>query len=121
MFDFFRDIALEMSGIDSKAAKEEREEKREEKRKQRFIFSRSAKVITFVFGILYLIVAGLNIAMMKQSGTMEFVSIIRFSLLTICDIAAMVCLAIGKKKTEIAALILIFVFLIGQYFTVVLL
>lgn len=121
MFDFFRDIALEMSGIDSKSAQEQREEKKEEKRKNRFIFSRSVKVIVFVFGVLYLVVAGINVSIMKQSDSMEIASLIRFAVLTICDIAAMVCLVVGNKKAEIIALILILLFLVGQYFSVILL
>lgn len=121
MFDFFRDIALEVGGIDSKAAKEERREKAENKRKERFIFSKTAKVVAFAFGVFYLLIAGLNVSMMKQTGNVDLVGIVRFSVLTICDIAAMICLAIGKKKTEIAALILIVLFIIGQYFSVILL
>ena len=121
MFDFFRDIALEMSGIDSKSAQEQREEKREEKRKNRFIFSKSAKGIVFIFGVFYLIVVWLNVSVMKQSGSFEIASLIRFAVLSICDIAAMVCLVIGKKKAEIIALVLIFLFLVGQYFSLILL
>lgn len=121
MFDFFKDIYYELNGIDSNSIQEERRKKREEKRKERFIFSKSAKVIVFIFGILYLIVGIINMTIMKENAAWNVVQIIRLMLLSICDIACLVCLSIGKKKTEIIALILIFVFIVVQYFTIILL
>ena len=53
MFDFFRDMVLELCGVDSENAEKQRKEKREAKRKDRFIFSQSVKVLVYVFGILY--------------------------------------------------------------------
>lgn len=120
MLDFFRDIALEIGGIDSKSAKEQREEKRENKKKNRFIFSKSAKVFCFFFGIVYLFIAGLNIVQMKQTGSADLLEILRLVVLTALDIGTMVCLAIGKKKAEIVALILVVLFLVVQYYSMVL-
>lgn len=117
MFDFFRDMYFEYRGVDSNAAKEERENKLKEKKKDKFIFSKSSKVIVFVLGILYLIIAWFNVATMKEIGALNAYKVIRLLFLTSCDIASLVCLAISKKKTEIAALILILVFVLTQYFT----
>lgn len=117
MFDFFRDMILEASGIDSKAAAEERKERKEAAKKERFIFSKGAKVIVYVMGAIYLAVAWIGMAAMIQAGTMDAFRIIRFIFLVGCDIASIICLAIGKKKTEIAALILIILFVVSQYFS----
>lgn len=99
---------------------EKRKSKSEAKRKGRFIFSRGAKVITFILGILYLVIAGFNIMLMKKTGSLDAYQIFRFIFLVACDIASLVCIAVSKKKTEIAALILIVVFVIAQYFTTLL-
>lgn len=93
---------------------------RRRRRRETFIFSRGAKVMTFVLGVLYLLIAGFGILTMKEAGALTAYRMIRFVLLAGCDIASLVCLAIGKKKTEIAALILIVLFGVTQYFTVLL-
>lgn len=124
MFDFFRDIVLEAQGIDSSAAAKERSERQKEekmlRKKQRIIFSKGAKILIFIFGILYLIVAGFGIVAMKQSMALNVYQLIRSITLISCDIAALICLIVNKKKAEVAALILIIVFLIAQYFTMLL-
>lgn len=125
MFDFFKDVYLEVSGVDSTAAEAERSEKRtlkdqEKEGKKKIIFSRGTKLLVFVVGIFYLLVTGAGIIAMKEIGELDVVGIIQSILLSVCDIACLVCLAIGTKKTEIAAIILMVVFLFAQYFTVLL-
>lgn len=93
---------------------------RRRRRKETFLFSWGAKVMVFALGILYLLVAGFGVLTMKEAGALSAYRIIRFVLLAGCDIASLVCLAIGKKKTEIAALILIVLFGVAQYFTTLL-
>lgn len=119
MFDFFRDMALELCGVDSENAEKQRKEKREAKRKDRFIFSQSVKVLVYVFGILYLIVGGFTISVAKTNGALNALMILRFVALTLLDVSSIVCLATGKKKAEIVALILIIFFVLIQYFTTV--
>lgn len=118
MFDFFRDIILEASGIDPVAAAEVRSERKKAKKMERYIFSRGAKIIVFVFGVLYLVITWFSMKVMKDSGTLSALYLIRYIFLIACDIASLVCLAIGKKKAEVAALVLIVVFVVTQYFTV---
>lgn len=124
MFDFLRDIVLEAQGIDSIAAAKERSERREVKKalekKERFIFSKAVKVLVYIFGILYLIITGFGLLAMKEAGVLSIYHLFRSIFLVGCDITAIVCLAIGKKKAEIVALILILVFLITLYFTMLL-
>lgn len=117
MFDFFKDVYYEIKGIDSSIVREEQKKKQLEAKKDRFIFSKSAKVLVFIFGILYLVMSMINIAVMIESGEPSAIHIVRVVLLSLCDIACLICLAINEKKTEIAALILMFVFVIAQYFT----
>lgn len=116
MFEFFRDMALEFSGIDSKAADEERKEKKEMKKKDRYIFSTGMKVLVWVVGVLYLVVVAMSIYFMKQAGAIDILNILRYIVMVSIDVAAMICLAIGNKKTEIAAVILIPVFILLLYF-----
>lgn len=117
MFDFFKEIYLEAKGVDVKALNDEKKREREEKKKNKLIFSTSTKIIIYVFGILYLFVAGVSIVLLKESGSLDLYNVIRFIFISLCDIAALICLAVGKKKTEIAALILIVLFMITQYFS----
>ena len=115
MFDFFKEVYLEAKGVDVEALKAEKKKIKEEQKKNKFIFSRSSKIIIYVFGLVYLLIAGLNIFLMKDFGGANVYYIMRFLFLSICDIAVLVCLAIGKKQTEVAALILVVVFIITQY------
>lgn len=117
MFDFFRDIYFELNGIDSVEAEKIRKEKIEKKREKKNIFSRSMKVVIFILGILYLVMAGFNIITMKENNGLNAYLVIRFVFLILCDVAGLICLALGKKKSEIAALILIVIFMLTQYFT----
>ena len=118
MFEFFKDMYLELKGIDSEAAAEERRRKEDEKRKNRFIFSGSAKAVTFVVGILYLVIAGILIALMVETGALNIAKLICYVFLILCDLSALICLAVGNKKTEIAAVILIGIFILMMYFSV---
>lgn len=95
-------------------------EQRKSKKKERFIFSTSMKVIAYILGILYLAVAVLGIVSLNESGGLKAYHIVRSLLLSGCDVAALVCLAIQRKKAEIAALILIIIFVVAQYATMVL-
>ena len=120
MFDFFKDVYLEARGIDSDVAKAERDARLEEKKKSRFIFSKGGKLIVFAFGIFYLIVSALNISVLKSTGALTAGKILQIIFLSGCDIACLVCLLVGKKKTEIAALILVIVFVVAFYLLTIL-
>ena len=120
MFDFFRDIALEASGIDSEAAEKERMKKKKIKRDNRFIFSKSVKIIVFIFGILYLILGAMSMATIGQQTNVVF-KIVKFVFLSAVDISALVCLLTRKKKAEIAALVLVIIFMIVMYTTTMIL
>lgn len=123
MFDFFKEIALELSGKDSEVARRKEKEKVEEERWNRFIFSKNTKVVVYVLGVLYLVMGGIGIYISIQSGKstqnltagLSVLQCVKYGFLSITDIAAMGCLVSGKKKAEIAALILIFVFVVIMY------
>ena len=120
VFDFFRDMALELSGVDSEKAEREREEKRKIKKKNQFIFSAKSKIIIYAFGILYLVIGGINMTHLRGQERIAAL-ILKFVFLSAVDIAGLICLTMRKRKTEIAALILIIIFVIVMYITTLLL
>ena len=117
MFDFFEDVYLELKGDDSTAVEREEKAEREKKREEKFIFSRNAKIIIFILGILYLIMAGFNVTTLKETGGLNIFKILRFILLILLDVCGLVCLIIKDKRAEISALIFIIIFVLTQYFT----
>lgn len=116
MFDFFRDIALEISGIDSQEIEQKRRDKKELKKKNKYIFSNSTKGIIYFFGILYFFTGSTSIALSSGSSQMWF-AVIKFVFLSVIDVAALVCLSMKKKKMEKIALVLIAIFVIVMYST----
>ena len=120
IFGFLKDVYLELNGVDTRFVEEERKKKLEEKKKNKFIFSSSTKVAVYVFGIIYLILTAGNIISLKKSDALSFAHLLRYFFLVVCDISAMGCLIVKSKKTEIAALILIVIFVLVQYFTTLL-
>lgn len=124
MFEFFidviRDATLEANGIDSQKARLQREQKKLDKKKKKYIFSGKMKVLIFVVGILYLGIGVLNLVTLKSAGGLDFLSVLRIILLSALDIACLVCLGSRKKKGEVIALILIIVFVLAQYISLVL-
>jgi|GEM_PF-6854192 len=120
MFDFFRDIKNEMSGIDVEVAAEERKEKIEKKKQSYFIFSTKMKIIIFTMAVIYLIFSGINIAVvLKLNG--EFYLLIKYIFLAALAIGICICLIIKKKNSEIMAIIGIFLFIVLNYFSLFLL
>lgn len=120
MFDFFRDVVLEARGIDSVAAERERKERTKQRKKDRFIFSRSAKGIVLFFGILYLLIGGFQMSILKGQENILF-PVLKFIFLSVLDIAALICLALHKKKTEVVALVLVIIFIVVMYTTTMIL
>lgn len=117
MFDFFKDMYFEMAGVDIQSIKKEREEKRKEEKKNRYIFSKNAKLITIAMGVLYLLIAGFEIALLVHfSGSVLL--IIKLILQIIIDIAVIICLGSKKKEYEKIALTLIVIFLVFGYMSV---
>lgn len=113
MLDFFRDVVLDISGIDSEKIKENRVNKRAEKKKH--ILSGSTKGVIYFLGILYLFMGGLSVWYTR--GNENIFAKLKFFLLTIIDIAALIFISADKKKTEIIGLILFAIFVIIMYTT----
>ena len=118
MFDWFRDVAEEMGGIDSEAAKKERLAKKEKAKLNRFIFTKTSRAIVIAVGVLYLVSAGSVIIGMKATGYIAPL-IVKFAVLSIVDIGVIVSLITGKKKGEIAALIGCFIFIVILYLSTI--
>ena len=115
MFDFFKDIMLEMKGVDTEALHEEMIQEKEEKKKKYFILSKGIKGIIYAFGILYLILSLSSLILLKQSGRVEIYYMILTLISSSIVIACLICISVKNKKAEIAGLILIGIFFIIQY------
>lgn len=113
MLDFFRDIALEIVGIDSEKVRQDSRNKKENRKK--YIFSNGAKTTIYLMGITYLITGGLSVWSVRGKG--QIPDMVKFVFLFVIDIAALICLSVKNKKAEIISLILIVIFIIIMYST----
>lgn len=111
MFDFFKDLYLERSGLDLEKVNEERKKKEEEKRKNRFIFSSGAKRTIIIFGLFYLIISYYGIYTLIKTRNINLL-LIKFIVLSVIDLCGIVNLYINKKKNEIIALICLIIFFV---------
>lgn len=105
MFDFFKDAYVELSGLD----REKVEEERKAKKKNDGLFKRSTRSIITVVGLLYLVIAGLNIYNIILAG-IEF-RIVKYFLLSIIDLFVLVTMQIKKKEMDRLALIGLIIFM----------
>lgn len=117
MFDFLRDIYLETHGINSAAAEKIRNEKYETKRLNRYIFSNKMRVLVYILGLLYIVLAVSNIRLQKAADNYELLCI-RYVGLVFIDIATCICLISGRRKGEIIALIGIVLFVLINFLTI---
>lgn len=113
MFNFMKDIYLEMNGIDPEAA---RKEKSEEKTIDKVIFSFRSKVVIWIMGIIYLIITVPIIIFMIKTGIN--ISIFKYILLMVMDILILICISIKKKTSEVIALATIICFVIINFVTI---
>lgn len=113
MLDFFRDIALEIVGIDSERIRQNYKNKKENSKG--YVFSNGTKKIIYLMGIIYLIIGGLSVWSVRFSGQIQ--SIVKFAFLSVIDVAVLICLSVKSKKAEIISLILIVFFIVIMYST----
>lgn len=113
MFDFFRDVALEVGGVDSQSVKLERNKKREEQKKNKIIFANDVKKVIYILAGLYILSSFGTISISLQLR--EYLYCIKTVVQVIVAVAIIVGLAIHTKKSEITTCILIAVFLFLQY------
>lgn len=111
MFDFFKDLYLERSGLDLEKVNEERKKKEKEKRKNRYIFSSGAKRTIIIFGLFYLIISYYGIYTLIKTRNINLL-LIKFIVLSVIDLCGIVNLYINKKKNEIIALICLIIFFV---------
>ena len=116
LFDFLRDITLEMQGIDSKKAEYEREQKRLNKKeiadKEKILIPIWIKKTILIFGMLYLISCIGTLPIIIKS---EIILLAIRSILQIVIVIAVLILSnIKKKNAEIAIIILVVIFVLLQ-------
>lgn len=123
MFDWFRDMAMEATGKNSDKEELKRRAKREREKKEKIIFSKSTKRTVYVLGVLYLIMGSMSLYVSVRIansvgysgtgvGTWKFV---KYAVLSAIDIAAMICLLTKERKAEIAAVVLVIIFMTFMY------
>lgn len=112
MFEFFRYMTDELSGIDTEAAYKEKKEKEEREREcekeNRIIFSKKAKKIVIGFAIFYVVITFTTLIAFK--GVLGMISVLFYITKMMLAIGVLISILIGKKKGEITALSLIVVF-----------
>lgn len=114
MFDFLKDMSLEARGINSEAVRELEEEKKRKEKEERVLLPKSFKRLAYVVGGIYLAISWTVLAVTHgQIGGVGAVAV-SLSLSTI-DIAAIVCLILKTKRSEIMALIFIAAFVAVLY------
>ena len=115
MLDWFREIAEELSGIDSSAAKKERVVKREQKKSNRFIYSPGMKIVTIFLSILYIVLAISMIRALREQPGDTTIQIVKYVLMSILASVVSFSLIFGRKKGEIVAIIGTYIFVVGLF------
>jgi len=125
MFEYFRDIANEMNGIDMKAARLEREERLAQEKLSRFIFSkkirRTVVVICCVsiFISISIIAVAVNTYRENYVGNENIFPVVIWNvLLIIISVIVGVSLLNGTKKGELIALVGSFIYVVLLYATI---
>lgn len=113
MFDFFKDVYLETQGIDSDKARKIREERQEIKKLDRYIFSKKMKISISFLAIIYLILVFITFKFGVTN--LSLMNIIKYIILSLTSLSVIVLFLFKSKKTEIIALGLIIIFIIGNY------
>ena len=116
MFDIFRDIALEMQGIDSQKAELEREKKRLEKKDndkaEKIIIPKYMKKFVSIIVIVYLLscIGTLPIIFNTNITLLAIRSVVQLAV----AVGILILINIKNKKTEIARIVLIVIFFVLQ-------
>lgn len=113
VFDFFKDVYLEAQGIDSDEARKVREERKEIKKLGRYIFSKKMKISISFLAIIYLILVFITFKLGVNS--LSVMNVIKYIILSLISLSVVVLFLFKSKKTEIIALVLIIVFITGNY------
>lgn len=93
MFGFYKDLLLKMNGIEPRGLLQQ-----EKTEKEKGVFSTKTKVIVWVMGILYLIVAavGIYVTIVHEK---EYIRLIKYVLLTLLDVVSLV-FVLSKNKNR---------------------
>lgn len=103
MFDFMKDIYLEMNGLDVAKAREERKVKLEKEKSETVIFNKKTKRFLLIAGVFFLLLSGGGLALSINRA--DVFGIVKNALLLVAVAVTMVCLIIKKRETEIASIV----------------
>lgn len=113
MFDFFRDMARELSGVRKPESPVEVPQKKKDRRIPKW-----AKALIITMGVVYLLMAVPQILIVTQLGleqAKKILAIVIYVVQALLDLTVIISLLIGKKKGEIVAIICGVVFILVMY------
>lgn len=117
MFDFYKEIILEMQGIKpEKKLDKDREYIGDEKLKP--ILSKKIKITVWILGLFYLIVAGIGIV--SSVKTKEYLGLSKYILLILIDVTAMILCMFKNGKIQKVAIGFIITFIVLNFGTTLL-
>jgi len=104
VLDFFRDIYAEMNGLDPQKMREEKLS-----RKKNLTMSRAVKTTIRIVGILYLLIASVNIISMVTNGFN--LAIFKYIIAVIIDVVVLIFTFFESKQSKIivAAGVVVFI------------
>lgn len=111
MFGFYKDLFLKINGIEPKSVLKPVEKPKEEK----LLFSNKLKVIVWILGIMYLIVAGIGIYMSFENNV--YSSMLKYVFLVPLDVASLILVLSKNKRKQFVAVGTIFLFIIINFGT----
>lgn len=103
MLDFFKDMYLEVNGIEPKEVKKKEKD-------EKIIFNFKTKIGIWFMGIIYMIIGISSIALIIR--TQISINIIKYIMLIIVDLIILICISIKRKNTETIALVGIIIFIV---------
>lgn len=107
MFEFFKYVGDEMRGVDhAEKVKKEQEARRDDRK---VILSKGVRTAIYIFGLLYLVIALLSVSLLKKNHA-GLDSYFMYPILSAVDLTVLIGVTLRTKKSEIAAIIGIIVF-----------
>lgn len=103
MFDFFKDLYLEMNDFDMEKVREERQLKIEEEKAETIIFKKKTKLWLLGVGAFFILFSVVGILISIEKNNIG--GIIKSATILTIDLITMVCMMIKTKQTEVASLI----------------
>ena len=116
MFDFYKELILELQGIKPQKKLDKTNEYIGDE-KDKPILSTRTKLVIWFMGVLYLFVALVGIVAVINSQ--KYLGLVRYILLIVMDIAAMILSLFKKRKMQMIAIGFVVAFIIVNFSTTI--